>query len=375
MACTVKHWSTSPSIHSSPPPAFEHISTTAFSQQHVQPLKQPRFSVSRSSTYRSSLFSVPTVRGQRSGGFIRGFEVGSSGVRSRRVSLTMAALPGLFPHADSIVVKTMEFLLAFSGPLQMYNEATGKNMGYAKFASALGKDNKAMVPSRVGMLSIYIVAAGLASVFLAYAVGFLPLSSLLESIGASGAASFLDQAVAASDDRLLLVAAALSVHFVKRSVEVLFLHRFSGSMSVGDAVTISTSYSLQVVLLLYSQLLSADIEAPSPDTKYLGVAVFLIGLTGNFYHHWILANLRKDGQKKYVVPHGGLFGLFVCPHYVFEVIDFVGMALISQTVYGWCMVSFATLYLTGRGIATKNWYKKNVDGFPQQRSVILPGIF
>lgn len=186
----------------------------------VQPLKQPRFSVSRSSTYRSSLFSVPTVRGQRSGGFIRGFEVGSSGVRSRRVSLTMAALPGLFPHADSIVVKTMEFLLAFSGPLQMYNEATGKNMGYAKFASALGKDNKAMVPSRVGMLSIYIVAAGLASVFLAYAVGFLPLSSLLESIGASGAASFLDQAVAASDDRLLLVAAALSVHFVKRSVEV-----------------------------------------------------------------------------------------------------------------------------------------------------------
>lgn len=43
MACTVKHWSTSPSIHSSPPPAFEHISTTAFSQQHVTPMRTSRF--------------------------------------------------------------------------------------------------------------------------------------------------------------------------------------------------------------------------------------------------------------------------------------------------------------------------------------------
>lgn len=158
-------------------------------------------------------------------------------------------------------------------------------------------------------------------------------------------------------------------------MQVLFVHKPSGSTSVEAIGVVSTSYFLQVCFLLYAQLLSSGFEARTPDLKWLGVALFLIGIVGNAYHHWMLAHLRKDGSKKYVVPHGGLFDLLVCPHYVFEMMDYVGLALISQTLYSWCMASFTIFYLTGRSIATKQWYKKKVEGFPEDRSVLIPGIF
>jgi hypothetical protein len=46
----------------------------------------------------------------------------------------------------------------------------------------------------------------------------------LESFGASGAASFLGHAVDSSDIRLLLVSAALFIHFTKRVLEVCITH-------------------------------------------------------------------------------------------------------------------------------------------------------
>lgn len=74
----------------------------------------------------------------------------------------------------------------------MYNEVMGKNMGYVKFVSVLGKDNKVMVLSRVGMFFIYIVVVGFVFVFLVYVVGFLFFLLLLELIGVFGVVFFLD---------------------------------------------------------------------------------------------------------------------------------------------------------------------------------------
>lgn len=133
--------------------------------------------------------------------------------------MTMAALPGLFPHADTIALSGMEFFFAVAGPLQAYSEVSGKNIKYAKFASG-GDGKKAMVSSKTGMFFLYFPAALCAGVFLTCRGGLLPLSAILESLGASGVASFLDQAVDASDVRLLLVSAALCLHFCKRILEV-----------------------------------------------------------------------------------------------------------------------------------------------------------
>lgn len=159
-------------------------------------------------------------------------------------------------------------------------------------------------------------------------------------------------------------------------LQCLFVHKFSGSTVLKDAISISAGYFFYVVTYIYIQLLSSSLPAPSPDLMYLGLALFTIGLTGNAYYHWLLANLRKPGDtKKYVIPTGGLFDELVCPHYAFEILDFIGIALMCQTILGWCNTSFVVFYLLGRTLQTKKWYLKKVDGFPETRKLLIPRIF
>lgn len=100
-----------------------------------------------------------------------------------------------------------------------------------------------------------------------------------------------------------------------------------------------------------------------------------VGNLGNFYHHYLLRSLRKGSEKKYSVPEGGLFGVFVAPHYMFEILTFVGLTLISQTFFFIAVVISVTLYLGSRSYNTKQWYLKKIDGSPKDRWVLIPRVF
>jgi len=282
-------------------------------------------------------------------------------------------MAALFPiPGGSIIYVVSPFLVVALGLVIGYAELSGYNLGYSKFASS----NRLAVPSKVGMFLMYFPADLIASVFLAYGVGFLP--GLLKSCGASGVASLVESkeaAAATSDTRLWLVVAAVFLHFSKRCLEVLFVHKFSSQTNVGSLVFISSSYSSVAGNLLFTQMKTIGLTPPSLDLKWLGLATYLVGVTGNGYHHWLLSQLRKDGSKGYVVPQGGLFSLLVCPHYVFEIIMFVGIAFMSQTWVGCATATLVFCYLTARTIKTKQWYMKKVDEFPEERSVLIPGVF
>ena len=103
---------------------------------------------------------------------------------------------------------------------------------------------------------------------------------------------------------------------------------------MNTAICVSFVYSFSVVIFLYEMQISEGLPSPTMDLMPLGILLFVIGMGGNFYHHYLLSRLRKDGEKGYRIPHGGLFEFVVCPHYLFETIDFVGLALISQTGFG-----------------------------------------
>ncbi|KAD2393174.1 hypothetical protein E3N88_40151 [Mikania micrantha] len=124
--------------------------------------------------------------------------------------------------------------------------------------------------------------------------------------------------------------------------------------------------------MIYDQYLSRDFTNPPIDLKYVGVGLFLIGIIGNFYHHYILANLRKDGEKEYKIPQGGLFDLVICPHYLFEVFAYGGISCILQTLYAFAFALGTVFYLTGRSYATREWYmSKFGDKFPKEVKAIV----
>ena len=158
-------------------------------------------------------------------------------------------------------------------------------------------------------------------------------------------------------------------------MQVKFVHRCSGNMTLETALLISSSYLFTSANLLYAQQLSESMSPPPVDLTWMGIGLFVVGIGGNFYHHCLLSRLRKQGQDEYMVPQGGFFSLVVWPHYLFEIIGWLGMAFISQTPYAFCSVLGMSIYLMGRSYATRQWYFHKMEDFPRQRKVIFPFIF
>lgn len=107
--------------------------------------------------------------------------------------------------------------------------------------------------------------------------------------------------------------------------------------------------------MLYSQQLTKRIVEPKLDLKWLGVVLFLIGISGNFDHHYLISKLKDDESRdrKYRIPRRGLFNLVICPHYLFEILEFWRISCISQTLYpSWFSLS-STFFLMVRNYNTR----------------------
>ncbi|CAI9265967.1 unnamed protein product [Lactuca saligna] len=262
----------------------------------------------------------------------------------------------LFPSPPTLFINAMSIFNLLALITSGYMEMIGKNKQYAKFCDATDsnkpkekKNHK--LPSRIGMLVFYTPS------FLVGLVSF---------------AVFPHQ-----DPRFVMVISILTIHFFKRILEVLFVHKFSGFMMLDAAITIGLSYALSIATMIYAQYLSQDSPAqPGFDLKYVGLGMFLIGITGNFYHHYILSNVRKNDDREYKIPKGGLFDLVICPHYMFEIVEFVGVSCICQTGFTFCLTLGTVFLLMGRSYATRKWYVSKFGGkFGKDVKALIPYLF
>ncbi|CAN6465109.1 unnamed protein product [Victoria cruziana] len=242
-----------------------------------------------------------------------------------------------------------------SGVSAGLSEARGDSLKYSKFWNVEGSAGTGSssrhgvnISSRRGMLVCYTPAFLIATASFTFATNQYPRSLLLSS--------------------------ALVFHFLKRILEVLLVHRYSGGMEVKTACTISLSYALSSFLMVYYQRLGQGVADPAIDLKWGGVVLFLVGEAGNFYHHYLLARLRKE-DGGYQIPTGGLFSLVVCPHYLFEIMVFVGIAFVSQTSYAFSFALFVFAHLMGRSYSTRRWYVAKFEDFPTRVKALIPFLF
>ncbi|KAI3721704.1 hypothetical protein L2E82_32722 [Cichorium intybus] len=259
----------------------------------------------------------------------------------------------LYPPPSSLFVTVMSILSCLSLTNGGYMETKGKHMPYSKFFSVptsnKSKVQQTKVGSRNGMLLLYTPA-------------FL--------VGLGSFAIFSHQ-----DLRSMMVITVLTIHFLKRVLEVLLVHKYSGSMTLETAITISSSYTISTLTMIYAQHLSQEHRGPTIDLKYIGIVLFFIGIVGNFYHHHILSNLRTKGNREYRIPKGGLFDLVICPHYLFEIVEFIGVSFIAQTMYAFAFTLGTTFFLMGRSYATREWYlSKFGEKFDNNVKALIPYI-
>lgn len=275
----------------------------------------------------------------------------------------------LFQNPPSPYIQGLEILQLLTGAVLGFTEC--KNIMHLKYSKFNKGSPSAQVSSKTGMLILYAPAFLIASFFLFCKLDWPNASILLYKSGLLQL-SITWQLHTQAGIRLLVLTVAVALHFFKRVVEVLFVHRYSGGMAIDSVILISFIYSFFATCLIYVMQISEGLPSPSMNLMPLGLFLFIVGMSGNLYHHYLLSRLRKDGAKGYSIPQGGLFEFVVCPHYLFEIIDFVGLAVISQTALGFCTAITVSLYLLGRSLSTKAWYVKKFEGFPSSRKALIP---
>lgn len=216
------------------------------------------------------------------------------------------------------------------------------------------------VPQRVAMLAAYVPAALVSVVILLMALKhqLVPVREV--------------------------AACCLSIHFLKRVVEVLFLHRYSGKGDLGVLGGVGLYYALLCALIVkVAGEGSTASEGLLGPRQLLGLSLFVVGEFGNFYHHVLLAQLRAPEGKgagssegpKYMLPTGGLFEYVTMPHYFFELIAWYGLAVTVWRLNAFLVAADMTSYLAGRSVATTRWYKEKFGPLWPTKRHLVPGIF
>jgi very-long-chain enoyl-CoA reductase len=248
------------------------------------------------------------------------------------------------------MLRSVFILIQIAAAFMSYHqESAGKATGYSKFRT----NAKKLTDTKKSMLLIYSIPGALAMLLL-----------------------MVDYFRFGYTTRALYIAFAFALHFGKRVGEVQYVHKYSGGMDQEANIIICTAYSFDVL----TTYLFASSSPINPIFFLLGHTIFLLGLIGNGYHHYLLANLRTgknaNGDKVYFLPEGGFFPYLINAHYFFEIVGYIGIWVGSgMDAYLGAVVLRVIGYLTGRAAGTKAWYlikmpeeKEKIE----QRKIMVP---
>ncbi|KAJ5935139.1 hypothetical protein N7466_004686 [Penicillium verhagenii] len=179
-------------------------------------------------------------------------------------------------------------------------------------------------------------------------------------------------------DTQLLVCALLTLHFLKREFETVFVHRFSNAtMPVRNIFKNSAHYWALAGFNIAYWVFRPDSAAASPDYNpaltYAGLALFVFSELANLNAHYVLRNLRRPGTTERGIPTGFGFNLVTCPNYMFEILAWLGVFLVSQL-----NLSVLIFTLVG-GLQMWSWawkkekrYRKDFgDKYKKKKTVLL----
>jgi len=111
------------------------------------------------------------------------------------------------------------------------------------------------------------------------------------------------------------------------------------------------------------------------DPRFLvGVALFVGGTLVNRSADAELLRLRAAGPG-YRVPQGGLFRWISSPHYLGEIVIWIGWAAAT-----WCLPALLFAFWTIANLAPRarshhRFCRERIPGYPPERTALLPGVW
>lgn len=177
------------------------------------------------------------------------------------------------------------------------------------------------------------------------------------------------------------------LHFFKRILETLFVHRFShATMPFRNVFKNSAHYHLLGGVVLAYAIYSPTYSATSsyivrtirdkPTFLRVGAAIWLFAELSNLHTHLTLRALRSPGTRERAIPYGYGFSFISCPNYFFEII---GWVVIAGMTGSWAALVFLVAGAVQMAIwATKKHaaYKKDFGKkYPKERKALVPFLF
>ena len=177
-----------------------------------------------------------------------------------------------------------------------------------------------------------------------------------------------------------LSAVAVFLHFFKREIETIFVHRFSASTMPARNVVKNSAYYWILTGLFMAYFIygpeSAAAEEENPFLSFAGLVMFFAGELCNLATHLTLRNLRSSGGKERGIPDGLGFNLVTCPNYMFEIIAWVGITLVTRS---WATAVFNVVAIIQMGVWAKkrerNYRKEFGDKYKSKKYASLPLIY
>jgi very-long-chain enoyl-CoA reductase len=128
------------------------------------------------------------------------------------------------------------------------------------------------------------------------------------------------------------------LHFGKRSLECLFVHRFSRSTIPIFSIKCNSAFKNCLYYWIFSAVIAAAVIRASRSAsdgsqiQEIGITVFVVSEIVNGYCHLALRRLRPAGAVGHFKPTGFLFDRITAPNYTFEILAWVGFAMYTQVV-------------------------------------------
>ncbi|XP_062415348.1 very-long-chain enoyl-CoA reductase isoform X2 [Pungitius pungitius] len=173
-----------------------------------------------------------------------------------------------------------------------------------------------------------------------------------------------------------------SLHYMKRLIETIFVHRFShGTMPLRTIVRNCVYY------WGFSAWLAFCINHPLYTPPSYGelqvnyaLVIFVMCELGNFSIHLTLNNLRGDGSRSRRFPEPTknpftwLFIFVSCPNYTYELGAWVGFSIMTQClpVAFYTLLGFIQMTIWAKG--KHRAYSREFKDYPTLRMAIIPLI-
>ncbi|MFT7808251.1 very-long-chain enoyl-CoA reductase-like isoform X1 [Arapaima gigas] len=171
-----------------------------------------------------------------------------------------------------------------------------------------------------------------------------------------------------------------SLHYIKRLIETIFVHRFSHSTMPLRSMMKNCLYYWGFAAWLAYYINHPLYTPPTYGNQQIHYALilFLLCEAGNFSINLALNNIKSDGDRSGRIPYPTrnpftwLFFFVSCPNYTYQVGTWIGFTIMTQCVPValFTLVGFVQMTIWARG--RHNMYLRQFKDYPSLRMAIIP---